>query len=190
MNLTVVRRDTLSRFTFEHIIPFAQPQMMRAILIAMIIALPWQVTGQAKDDPIVREGLSGRLVLLMSCNEQYSISSKWRTVEYGLMTPDEMIEALGGIEARRDSAVCVRHSPMETPIDIENAIDLALDLGCKHILCVLESPPKHVINELGMYVAALYPVRKGMVLHQEVPILLVKAVSYKNLCKKVGAKIK
>jgi len=162
---------------------------MRVLSIVLFMALSWQVAAQEKN-VAVKEGLSGPLVLLMSCNEQYSITGKWRTIDYGNMTPDRMIEALGGKEARRDSAVCIRHSPRETPTDIENAIDLALEMGCRHILCVLEAPPKHVIGELGMFVAALYPARKGMTLHEEKPILLVKAVDYEGLCKKVGSKIK
>jgi hypothetical protein len=99
------------------------------------------------------------------------------------------MDALGGRETRKDSAMCVSYNLRNAPEDVQRAFDLAYELGYGHVLVVLENPPDHVIGKHAAYVAVLYKAGKGKKFTRQQPQMELKTVKFDGLCKKLASKL-
>lgn len=162
--------------------------LLRLLFSILLLPIFGQVSAQANEFAI-RKALSEPMVLLVSCRDAEVITGQYHTVRYGLVDPAEMMDALGGRQARRDTSMCVSYNVRTAPEDVQRALDLAEELGYGHVLCLLENPPDHVIGIQGRYIAALYRAGKGKKIYGQKPILLEKTISFKALCKKIASNL-
>ena len=160
----------------------------RALCCMLLFSIFGQVLAQGNEYAI-RKALSEPMVLLVSCRDAEVITGQYHKVTYGLVDPAEMMDALGGRETRRDTAMCVSYNVRNAPEDVQRALDLAEELGYGHVLCLMENPPDHVIGVHGRYIAALYKAGKGKKIYGQKPIMLEKTISYKTLAKKVASNL-
>ncbi|MBK6551507.1 MAG: hypothetical protein IPG11_14050 [Flavobacteriales bacterium] len=166
-----------------------RPTAQFILILLSTLASAGGAQAQEYSDPMLKKALSEPMVLLLSCRDNEIVYGQYRNVEYGQVNAAELMDALGGRETRKDSAMCVSYNVRNAPEDVQRAFDLAYELGYGHVLVVLENPPDHVIGKHAAYVAVLYKAGKGKKFTRQKPQMELKTVKFNGLCKKLASKL-